>query len=55
MTNANIFWGLVAGAGVIVAAIGTLWAWLGGFPIGALWAIGGGAGMTALAANLIIE
>lgn len=29
MTIANIFWGLVAGAGLIVAAIGALWAMLG--------------------------
>lgn len=56
MTNANIFWALVAGAGLIVAAIGILWAWLAvGFPIGAMWVTGGGVGMTALAAHLIVD
>ena len=56
MTNANIFWGLVAGAGIIVAAIGILWVWLAGaISIPAVWTVVCGAGLTLAGAFSIVE
>ena len=56
MTNENIFWGLVAGAGLIVAAIGILWVWLTWtLSIGALWTVIAGAILAVAGAVSIVD
>lgn len=44
---ANICWGLLACAGLVIAAIGLLWLWLGAsFSAPALWTLAAGGVLT---------
>lgn len=54
METTNIFWGLVAAIGLIVATVGVLWIWLPmTMSLGALWTIVAGAGLLMLGAARI--
>lgn len=56
METQNIFWGLVAGVGVIVAAIGVMWVWLPmTLSVGAVWTIVAGCMLAVLGAARIVE
>ena len=56
METSNIFWGLVAGVGTIVAAIGILWVWLpASLSLGALWTIVAGCGLVLLGSARIVD
>ena len=55
-TYANIVWGIVAGIGMIVAAIGLLWIWLGAaLTLPALWTLVGGCMLAVVGAVSIVE
>lgn len=55
-TYANIVWGIVAGIGMIVAAIGLLWIWLGAaLTLPALWTLVGGCMLAVAGAVSIVE
>ena len=53
---ANICWGLLAGAGMLVAAVGLLWLWLAAsFTAPALWTLATGSMLAVAGAVSITE